>query len=148
MFVVLAGLFPGEASPTGIAAQVVTGIGFLGAGVLFKEGLNVRGLNIAATLWCSAAVGVFAGAGALAHAALAAWLVIFVNLLLRPLIYRINRQPLTSTELRTGYTIEVVCKAAHEAHIRAPLLQGLAATLAFTSGCSTARTSRTATASR
>jgi putative Mg2+ transporter-C (MgtC) family protein len=48
---------------TRIAAQVVTGIGFLGAGVIFKEGLNVRGLNTAATLWCSAAVGLLAGEG-------------------------------------------------------------------------------------
>ena len=46
-----------------IAAQVVTGIGFLGAGVIFKEGLNVRGLNTSATLWCSAAVGLLAGEG-------------------------------------------------------------------------------------
>ncbi|MBV9288491.1 MAG: MgtC/SapB family protein [Hyphomicrobiales bacterium] len=46
-----------------MAAQVVSGIGFLGAGVIFKEGLNVRGLNTAATLWCSAAVGLIAGKG-------------------------------------------------------------------------------------
>jgi hypothetical protein len=48
---------------TRIAAQVVSGIGFLGAGVIFKEGLNVRGLNTAATLWCSAAVGLLAARG-------------------------------------------------------------------------------------
>ncbi len=48
---------------TRIAAQVVSGIGFLGAGVIFKEGLNVRGLNTAATLWCSGAVGLLAGEG-------------------------------------------------------------------------------------
>jgi putative Mg2+ transporter-C (MgtC) family protein len=46
-----------------MAAQVVSGIGFLGAGVIFKEGLNVRGLNTAATLWCSAAVGLLAAGG-------------------------------------------------------------------------------------
>src|SRR6202035_5274009 len=60
-FVVFASLFPGEASPTRVAAQVVSGIGFLGAGIIFREGLNVRGLNTAATLWCSAAVGLLAG---------------------------------------------------------------------------------------
>jgi hypothetical protein len=43
---VFASLFPGEASPTRVAAQVVSGIGFLGAGIIFREGLNVRGLNI------------------------------------------------------------------------------------------------------
>ena len=54
-FVLFAGLFPGEGSPTRVAAQVVSGIGFLGAGIIFKEGFNVSGLNTAATLWCSAA---------------------------------------------------------------------------------------------
>src|SRR5262249_19291588 len=48
IFVVFAGQFS-DASPTRVAAQVVTGIGFLGAGVIWKEGLNVRGLNTAAT---------------------------------------------------------------------------------------------------
>ena len=54
---------PDGGGDTRIAAQVVSGIGFLGAGVIFKEGLNVRGLNTAATLWCSAAVGLLAGEG-------------------------------------------------------------------------------------
>jgi putative Mg2+ transporter-C (MgtC) family protein len=53
----------GEGDPTRIAAQVVTGIGFLGAGIILREGINVTGLNTAATLWCSAMVGTFAGAG-------------------------------------------------------------------------------------
>jgi len=46
-----------------IAAQIVTGIGFLGAGVILREGFNVHGLNTAATLWCAAMVGAFCGAG-------------------------------------------------------------------------------------
>ena len=51
-FVIFAALIPGETSPTRVAAQVVSGIGFLGAGIIFREGLNVTGLNTAATLWC------------------------------------------------------------------------------------------------
>ena len=50
-FVIFAGLFPDEGSPTRVAAQVVSGIGFLGAGIIFREGLHVTGLNTAATLW-------------------------------------------------------------------------------------------------
>ena len=46
-----------DSSPTRVAAQVVSGIGFLGAGVILREGINIRGLNTAATLWCSAMVG-------------------------------------------------------------------------------------------
>ena len=62
-FVLISALMNGENSPTRIAAQVASGIGFLGAGVILREGLSVRGLNTAATLWCSAAVGSLAGLG-------------------------------------------------------------------------------------
>ena len=126
-FVVYENLFSGEANLTRVAAQVVSGIGFLGAGIIFREGLNVRGLNTAATLWCSAAVGVLAGGGALSYAALAAGMVIVVNLLLRPLVQRINRQPLATAETPSRYVVNVVCRGDTEAHIRALLLQGLTA---------------------
>jgi putative Mg2+ transporter-C (MgtC) family protein len=125
-FVIFAALVPGEASPTRVAAQVVSGMGFLGAGLIFREGLNVRGLNTAATLWCSAAIGVLAGAGYLIYATLATGFVVFVNLLLRPTVRFINRQPLTSTELDMGYLVSVTCRSPDEAHVRALLLQGLA----------------------
>ena len=125
-FVVFAALAPEEASPTRVAAQVVSGIGFLGAGLIFREGMSVRGLNTAATLWCSAAIGVLAGAGYLAYAALATGFVVFVNLLLRPIVNFINRQPLVASEIETGYLIVLTCRAEDEAHIRALLLQGLA----------------------
>ena len=61
-FVVLSAMV-GQGDPTRVAAQVVTRIGFLGAGIILREGINVHGVNTAATLWCSAMVGTFAGAG-------------------------------------------------------------------------------------
>jgi putative Mg2+ transporter-C (MgtC) family protein len=125
-FMVFAQLFPAEASPTRVAAQVVSGIGFLGAGLIFREGLSVRGLNTAATLWCSAAIGVLAGAGYPLYATIATGFVVFVNLLLRPIVSFINRQPLTATELEVAYLLSVTCRSPDEAHIRALLLQGLA----------------------
>ena len=124
-FVVFDGLFSHEVEPTRLAAQVVSGIGFLGAGIIFREGLNVRGLNTAATLWCSAAVGVLAGAGAYAHATLAATLVVAVNLLLRPLVQHISRQPLSSVESPSCYVVNVVCKGDQGAQVRALVLQEL-----------------------
>ena len=130
-FVIFAALVPGEASPTRVAAQVVSGIGFLGAGLIFREGLSVRGLNTAATLWCSAAIGVLAGAGYPLYATVATGFVVFINLLLRPIVSFINRQPLTSTELEIGYLISVTCRSPEEAHVRALLLQGLAGGLAL-----------------
>jgi putative Mg2+ transporter-C (MgtC) family protein len=101
-FVIFEALVPGDASPTRVAAQVVSGIGFLGAGMIFREGLSVRGLNTAATIWCSAAIGVLAGAGFSAYAALATGFVLFVNLLLRPIVVFINRQPLMGARSRLG----------------------------------------------
>jgi putative Mg2+ transporter-C (MgtC) family protein len=124
-FVVFEALMP-AGDPTRVAAQVVSGIGFIGAGLIFREGLSVRGLNTAATLWCSAAVGVLAGAGFHWYAVLATGFVVFVNLLLRPIVRFINQQPLNSTEFEVGYLVSVTCRNQDEAHIRALLLQNLA----------------------
>jgi putative Mg2+ transporter-C (MgtC) family protein len=124
-FVLVDQLISGDASPTRVAAQVVSGIGFLGAGVIFREGLNVRGLNTAATLWCSAAVGLLAGAGFPLYALISMGFVIVINLLLRPIVSLINRQPLSRTELSIEYSVSVTCGSADEARIRALTLQAL-----------------------
>ena len=123
-FVVFESLFPGGASPTHVAAQVASGIGFLGAGIIFREGPQVTGLNTAATLWCSAAVGLLAGGGRPLHAAAATAFVVLVNLTLRPLVRLINRQPLAQAETDFCYSVRVVCRSPEEAHVRALLLQG------------------------
>jgi putative Mg2+ transporter-C (MgtC) family protein len=68
---------------TRVAAQVVTGIGFLCSGIIFKEGLNVKGLNTAATIWCIAAIGVLCASGMILHATVAAGILLGVNLFLR-----------------------------------------------------------------
>jgi putative Mg2+ transporter-C (MgtC) family protein len=62
--------------PTRIAAQIVTGVGFLGAGAIIRQGLSVRGLTTAATLWSVAAIGMAAGAGFYSAAAIATALVL------------------------------------------------------------------------
>jgi putative Mg2+ transporter-C (MgtC) family protein len=123
-FVVFSGLI-GQGDPTRVAAQVVTGIGFLGAGVILREGINVHGLNTAATLWCSAMVGTLAGAGLIGPSVLAAAFVIVTNLLLRPLVRRLNFRSLTATDVETCYTVEIACKAAEEARMRSLLLHAL-----------------------
>lgn len=73
-----------------IVAGIIAGVGFLGAGVIIHEGVTVKGFHTAATLWCSVAVGLFAGAGYFPHAAVLAAFIIAVNLLLRPVVYYIN----------------------------------------------------------
>src|SRR3977135_3880 len=70
MFVMMGGLTTGDGSQGRVAAYVVSGIGFLGGGVILKDGFNIRGMNTAATLWCTAAVGTLAGLGYLGLAAI------------------------------------------------------------------------------
>jgi putative Mg2+ transporter-C (MgtC) family protein len=123
IYVVFAAQFT-EETPTRVAAQVVTGIGFLGAGVIWKEGANVRGLNTAATLWCSSAVGLLAGTGHWSLAILAAGLVVGINLILRPLVNLVNRQALETAEIEISYVVNVTCRQTEEAQIRALLVQG------------------------
>ena len=111
--------------PTRVAAQVVSGIGFLGAGVILREGVNVHGLNTAATLWCSAMVGTFAGAGYWWPSVAAAALVIATNLLLRPLVRQLNSRVLISGDVETQYAVEMTCKGTEEAHVRSLVLHEL-----------------------
>lgn len=68
---------------TRAAMQVVSGVGFLGSGIIFKDGSNVRGLNTAATIWCTAGIGVFAGAGLYLFALLASVCLLIVNIIFR-----------------------------------------------------------------
>jgi len=77
-----------RADPTRIAAQIVTGIGFLGAGAIIREGLSVRGLTTAATLWVVAALGMACGAGYYWPAAAATALTLLALWPLRILAYK------------------------------------------------------------
>ena len=122
MFVMMA--MPVNDSTFRIAAQVVSGIGFLGAGVIMREGLTVRGLNTAATLWCSAAVGSLSGLGEVPYAAIGAAAVLLANFGLRGLARRIDRQPSEpDTTSDIVYTLRLVCRSDAESHARALLLQ-------------------------
>jgi putative Mg2+ transporter-C (MgtC) family protein len=125
LFVALSDLVARDSSTTRIAAQVVSGIGFLGAGVIMREGLNVQGLNTAATLWCAAAVGTLAGSGFVAEAAVGAVTVIAAHILLRPLARKLDRQPVATADAETVYRLRIVCRSHDEQQIRALLLHAL-----------------------
>ena len=92
MFVSISHLVPLTTTSLQVAAQVVSGIGFLGAGVIMREGVSIRGLNTAATLWCSAAVGALCGFGFVAEAVIGAFGVVGANLVLRPLARKIGQE--------------------------------------------------------
>lgn len=125
LFVMLGLLTPHEVSPTRIAAQVVTGIGFLGAGVIMRDGLNVRGMNTAATMWCVAAVGTLTGMGFVWHAALGVVAILSANVLLRPIARIINEKPMLMEETEVRYFFRAVCSADGEVHVRALLLHAV-----------------------
>ncbi|MEU4209354.1 MgtC/SapB family protein [Streptomyces sp. NPDC026206] len=108
-----------------VAAQIVSGIGFLGAGVIMRDGLSVRGLNTAATLWCSAAVGALAGTGLYVIAILGTIGVVGANTLLRPLARGLDRGPHGGAEVVTDYHFEVVCTEPEEAHVRTLVVQAV-----------------------
>jgi putative Mg2+ transporter-C (MgtC) family protein len=124
-FVTFSGLYPDEVSPTRVAAQIVSGIGFLGAGIIFRDGFNVHGLNTAATLWCSAAVGMMAGAGAWPHALLLTGLVVFINLGLRPLVKWLKRKTRAGVPISRSFRVVITCLPEQEAQVRALVLRTL-----------------------
>ena len=112
----------GEGSAGRIVGQIVSGVGFLGAGVIFKEGSNIRGLNTAASVWCSASVGVLSGIGYPQYAIVTAVAVVLTNMLLRPLAYKLR------PELREGetcYHFQLTCAAKDETQMRALLLNAV-----------------------
>jgi putative Mg2+ transporter-C (MgtC) family protein len=94
IFVDIAITLHGADGAVRVIAYVVSGIGFLGAGVIMREEGNIQGLNTAATLWCSAAVGAAAGADLIIEAFLAAGFILAANTLLRPIGHAIDRWPL------------------------------------------------------
>lgn len=134
LFVIVGAVGLGEqdaADPTRVAAQVVSGIGFLGAGVILRDGLNIRGLTTAATLWCAAAVGSLAGSGMELVAALGCAAIIATNTTLRPLSRLVNRRvgrdvPPEVPEgesAPTDFMFEVVTTEKSEPRVRALVLQ-------------------------
>ncbi|WP_337171159.1 MgtC/SapB family protein [Gemmatimonas aurantiaca] len=108
----------GSQTPIHIVAYVVSGIGFIGAGAIMKEGASISGLNTAATLWGSGAVGACAGAGLLGEAGLASLFVLASNTLLRPVVNRINRRPFREETGEATYMVIVICSCDLQSDIR------------------------------
>ena len=101
----------GNVGATQVIAYVVSGVGFLGAGVIMKQGSNVWGLNTAATLWCSAAVGACAGADLAFEAIALTALVLAGNTLLRPVVNAINRAPINRGSTEAIYEVRLTTRA-------------------------------------
>ena len=106
-----------------IAAQVVSGIGFLGAGVILKDGANVKGLNTAATLWCNAAIGTLCAAGLLIEALIGGLLILFSNIILRFVAQKMNVK--ANNMKFSDYKLKVICDEDKEFVIRTLISQSV-----------------------
>src|SRR5258707_11739956 len=126
-FVDLAMHLNGADGAVRVIAYVVSGIGFLGAGVIMKQGMDVRGLNTAATLWASAAVGSCAGADMVAQAAALTVFVLAGNTLLRPLVNAINRAPINEQASEATYFVKLLVDEDAASRLREQVVERLAA---------------------
>jgi putative Mg2+ transporter-C (MgtC) family protein len=124
MFVMMGGLIAGDGSQGRVAAYVVSGIGFLGGGVILKDGMTIRGLNTAATLWCTAAIGTLSGLGEARFSLVGTIGIVGANILLRPLGRTINQEA-TTTDAEISYAFRITVRADQENHMRTSLLQAL-----------------------
>ncbi|MCS8506161.1 MgtC/SapB family protein [Pseudomonas aeruginosa] len=122
-FSILPLLLDNEVSVTRMAAQVVSGIGFLGAGVIMRDGLSVRGLSTAASIWSTGAIGVLAGSGFILAACMTTALIVIANLFLPALGRVVDRHTSGEAEQERFYQISVSCEARNEALVRMQLLQ-------------------------
>ena len=112
---------------TQVVAYVVSGVGFLGAGAIMKDGANVRGLNTAATLWCSAAVGACAGSGEMLDAVFVTALLITINSVLRPLSRFIDRRSFAVIDTHALYRVRLSCDSDGESEAEHRITHAIAA---------------------
>jgi putative Mg2+ transporter-C (MgtC) family protein len=123
LFVLYAVITP-DSSPTRVASYVVSGVGFLGGGVILREGFNVHGLNTAATLWCSAAVGVLAASGHYLFTLIATGTIVVIHLFGRPLGRFIDRDNVVEEdEDDQPYQVQLICRPKTEKLARAQIVQ-------------------------
>lgn len=103
-----------DSDATRIAAQVVSGIGFLGAGVILKDGNRIKGLNTAATLWCVSSIGVLTAFGMLKEAAIGTLFILISNIALRLVSHKI----MDKVKTQENCIIDVICDKDEEKIIR------------------------------
>ena len=100
-----------------VGSAIISGVGFLCSGVIFRENGYVRGMNTAATLWCTAAIGILSTDGSPVWSILATSVLIVSNLVLRPLARKLTAIGY-SEEQETAYKVSVVCLDDAEPEIR------------------------------
>jgi putative Mg2+ transporter-C (MgtC) family protein len=123
-FAMAGALIVGDAAAEArLVSYIVSGVGFLGAGVIFKESAQIHGLNTAATIWCSAAVGVVTALGYAPYATIIMAGVLLTNTALRPLAYILHSSISDQMPTEVCYHLELICRSQDESRLRSVLLQ-------------------------
>ena len=104
---------------TRIAAQVVSGIGFLGAGVILRDGNRIKGLNTAATLWCVSAIGVLTAFGMTLEATIGTSFILISNIILR----LISQKIMDKVKIRENCIIDIICDKEEERIIKSLIIK-------------------------
>jgi putative Mg2+ transporter-C (MgtC) family protein len=123
LFVSLPRLLGEHSSLAHLAGQIIVGVGFLGGGVILREGFNVRGINTAATVWCSAAVGAMTGAGLPLEALVGTVGILTLNVGLRPLSDLLDRRLRRAKNVATVYRLRTTCRCGQEGAVREVLFR-------------------------
>lgn len=121
----LLGPVVGSDSETRILANIVTGVGFLAGGVILRQGASISGLNTAATIWATAAVGALAGIGQYTHALMGSIAIAVFNVALQPLVEKIDSRAAVYQE-RHGektYRVHAACEDAAVDDVRASVIE-------------------------
>lgn len=106
-----------------IAAQIISGIGFLGAGMIFKEGFTAHGINTAATVWCSAALGILIGIGQIPFALVGAVAIVIMNIAIRKIDHMIaSKRKHLDRRIVYSYDLKILCSKERYAATREHIL--------------------------
>ncbi len=119
LFASISTLVEHESGPTRIAGQIVTGVGFLAGGVILRDGLTVKGLTTAATIWCTAAIGTLAGCGFLVYGFFSTLCVLFLNIVMHPISNWIDKSTKKWLKYEMKYHLFLHCDLQKSSSIRA-----------------------------
>lgn len=106
-----------------VASQIITGVGFLGSGIIFKGKINVWGINTAATIWCTAGIGMLVGASLYMYAVVATGVLIIGNIILRPVSNHIEAKNFFNDIGGYLYKVNLSCHQTKESIVRTKIVE-------------------------
>jgi len=118
LFMLVTKTADGFTDPIRMAGQIVVGVGFIGGGLLFRDGTQTKGINTAATLWCCAAVGTLCGLDRWLEALSASLIIVFANTFLRKVAQFLNLKMGITDNLTAQVRFEFTCLNINASAVR------------------------------